>query len=232
MARDVDEMLARAGAVMARHGATPAAISAQGRRVGRAAGELGRRAVRALGAVGVTGAGLAGYGLAVGGVGTEVLIGSALALPTLAAGVMLLPTRREVPAPKFAELPLGRLGTEAEDWLVRRRAMLPRSVAPLVDRIAARLHEIGPQLAPLAAGDANAVDAKRLLGEHLPRLVDAYLAVPASARDGEPEAQLAGGLAIVAGELNRIGQALAAAKVQDLAVEGRFLEARYRGEGV
>jgi len=230
--RDVDEMLARANAVMARHGATPQAIAAQGRRVGRAAGELGRRAVRAVGAVGAAGVGALGYSLAVAPLGVETLMIGAPMTGLAALGLMMLPTRREVTAPRFAELPIGRLGAEAEDWLVRRRPLLPRAAGPMIDRIAARLHEIAPQLATLNAGDANAVDAKRLLSEHLPRLVDAYLAVPPSARVGEPEAQLTSGLGIVGGELDRIGAALAAAKVQDLAIEGRFLESRYRNEGV
>lgn len=232
MVRDVDDMLARANAVMARHGATPQAIAAQGRRVGRAAGELGRRAARAVGAIGAAGVGAIGYSVAVAPLGVEALMIAAPVTGLAALGLMLLPTRREVPAPKFVELPLGRLGVEAEDWLVRRRPVLPRTALSTIDRIAAQLHEIAPQLAPLNAGDETAADARRLLSEHLPRLVDAYLAVPASARTGEPEAQLKAGLDIVAGELDRIGRALAAAKVRDLAVEGRFLEAKYKNGGV
>jgi len=230
--RDVDEMLARANAVMARHGATPQAIAAQGRRVGRAAGELGRRAVRAAGAVGAVGVGALGYSLAVAPLGIEGLMIAAPVTGIAALGLMLLPTRREVPAPKFVELPIGRLGVEAEDWLVRRRPLLPRAAGPVVDRIAARLREIAPQLALLGAGDAAGLDTKRLLAEHLPRLVDAYFAVPASSRGGEPEAQLTSGLTIIATELDRIGMDLAAAKVQGLAIEERFLTARYRNEGV
>lgn len=229
---DPDAVVRRAEEVLARYGGSPAAIAAQKRRVGRAAGELGRRLGRSVAAMSATGIGLAGYGLAATGVvGIDLLIAGLFAVPAVGAGVMLLPTRRSVPPARMADAPLARLAPEAEDWLVRRRAELPRLAAPPIDAILSRLHDLGPQLAALKDGDAAAGEARRLVGQYLPRLVDAWAAVPPSARKGEPEVQLAAGLATVSDELARLSAGLAQAKLSDLAVEGRFLEARYRDTG-
>lgn len=234
MARDPEMMLQRAEEVLARYGGSREAIAAQKRRVGRAAGELGRRAGRAVAAMSATGAGIAGYGLIGAGiVGIDLLIAGMFALPAIGAGVMLLPTRRGAAKPaELARVPLARLAPEAEDWLLRRRPELPRAAGPPVDAILTRLHELAPQLAGIADASPEAGEARRLIGEHLPRLVDAWIAVPASQRAAtrEVETQLVGGLRIVADELGRLSGGLAAGKLRDLAVEGRFLETRYRDQ--
>lgn len=231
MASDIETALRRAEDVLQRYGGSREAIAAQRRRVGRAAGELGRRATRAVGAMSLTGVGLAGVGIAATGIAAiDLLIAGAFALPAIGAGVMLLPTRRAIAPAKMAQAPLARLAPEAEDWLVRRRPDLPRAACGPADAIVTRLHELAPQLAQLKDGDPEAGEARRLIGQHLPRLLDAWAAVPLSARAGDAEAQLAGGLKLVAEELGRLTSGLAKAKLDDLAVEGRFLEARYRDD--
>lgn len=237
MAIDTDSALRRAEEILARHGGSREAIAAQKRRVGRAAGELGRRAGRAVAAMSATGIGIAGYGLTVAGglmAVPELLIAGLFAVPAIGAGVLMLPTRRGTNPDRLGRTPLPRLAPEAEDWLLRRRPELPRAACAAADAILARLHELAPQLATLPPTSPEAGEAQRLIGEHLPRLVDAWIAVPPSQRAANPEveAQFVGGLRIVAGELGRISSDLARGRLSDLAVEGRFLEARYKeGEG-
>ena len=235
MARDPESALQRAEEVLARYGGTPQAIAAHKRRVGRAAGELGRRIGRSVAAMSATGAGIAGYGLIGAGiVGVDLLIAGLFAVPAIGAGVLMLPTRRAAKPDRLAEAPLARLAPEAEDWLLRRRAELPRATGSAIDAILTRLNELAPQLAALPAAAPEAGEARRLIGEHLPRLVDAWLAVPPSQRAATPdvEKQFVGGMRIVADELGRLSAGLAQGKLTDLAVEGRFLETRYKeGEG-
>ena len=233
MASDIDAVLARANAVFAAHDGFAGAARAGAAKAGRAAGELARRAVRAAGVAGAAGLGAIGYGVAVAPIGIEgLLIGVPLA-GAAALGAALLPVRRRAaaPTPKFAELPAARLGPVAREWLELKRAAFPRTAAPATQRILSRLGGLGPLWAVLPDTDPALADARRLLSDHLPRLVDAWQAVPAAARveNASVNAGLTDGLAVIADELDRLWAAQTADKVRDVAAEGRFLETRYGG---
>ena len=121
----------------------------------------------------------------------------------------------------------------AGDWLEAKRAGFPQAAAPATKRILDRLAGLAPLWAKLPENDAGLGEARRLLTEHLPRLVEAFARVPQAARAENPEVArgLVMGLAAVAEELDRMWAALTQESVRGVAVEGRFLETRY-GENV
>jgi hypothetical protein len=124
-------------------------------------------------------------------------------------------------------------------WLDRQRDALPRLAAPQVDAISAMLGTLETQLAQVPPADPVAQDLSRLLGKHLPELVERYTRVPADqrARTIDPEGRtlettLIDGLKVVEAELSRASDALAAADRDALMVQGKFLESRYNGEAL
>lgn len=226
----VARALASADDALARVDAVTEGLRDATRRAGRAAREAWVRATRAVGVLGVSGIGAGVYGAAVGGLGVEALLIGVPLAGAAAVGAALLPTRRRLPPlPKLAELPPARLVPVAREWFERRRATLPRAAAPVAARVLARLDAMAPLVAALPAGDPRVADLRRLLADHLPRLVEAYAAVPEAARaaDGAVGASVVTGLGAAVGELDRLWADLSGAKVRDLAVEGRFLEERY-----
>lgn len=229
----VEQTLRRAEEKLERYGGTREARAATARVARRTARDVGTRLKRSVAAMSVTGIGIAGVGFASAAIGgIDALIAAAIAVPAAGAIGALLPTRRAPEPARFTETPLARLASDAEEWLSRRRRDLPRAACAPADQVAGRLSEIQPGLAARAPGDADAVEARRLIADHLPRLVNAYLAVPTAHRAPEVERELVDGLGIIAGELARLSQSLAADKLVALKIEGRFLEARYKeGEG-
>ena len=79
-------------------------------------------------------------------------------------------------------LPLAELAARAEEGLLDRCPELPGRALGAADAILARLAELQPHLGELDPQSVLAGDARRLIGQHLPRLVDSYLELPASAR--------------------------------------------------
>lgn len=196
----------------------------------RQAQELARRFGRAAMVTGASGAGVLGYGLAVAPVGASGLIAAGAATIAAATAALLWPSRRRPEgAAALTMVGLGTLTQEAEDWLLRQRGQLPGRAAPAIDAILTRLHDIQPHLAALDPNAPLAGEARRLIGEHLPRLVDSYLGVPASARDANREiaVRLIDGLGIVAGELQRLCEEVGRDRLLSFETQGRFLETRY-----
>jgi hypothetical protein len=155
---------------------------------------------------------------------TAAVTGTAIA----AAAALLWPNRRApAPPPELADLRV--LADEREAWLVATRRDLPARAAPAIDSILTCLHE-QQQLYAEAGGSPAAGDARRLIGDHLPRLVDSYLAVPSSTRRASPDIdrRFIESLHLVAGEFQRIGQELSRDRLTSFEVEKRFLESRYK----
>ncbi|MGL4543613.1 MAG: hypothetical protein ACRCUI_14000, partial [Polymorphobacter sp.] len=95
-----------------------------------------------------------------------------------------------------------------------------------------------PQLAELPANDPVAADLNRLLGQHLPELVERYTKVPVAQRqapgvDGANiEKRLIDGLSVVDSELARVSEQLAEGDRNAFLIQGRFLESRYGSEDI
>jgi hypothetical protein len=176
------------------------------------------------------------WGLVAGGIGTSALLAVILAS---VIGAVLLTVYPRANAPEPAQMvaaPPAVLPVVAEQWLDRRRRELPALAAPQVDAIAARLATLEPQLATVAANDPVAADLNRLLGQHLPDLVERYTRVPEDQRrvagpDGASiETRLVDGLAVVDSELARVSEQLAAGDRDAFLIQGRFLESKYGGD--
>ncbi|WP_448586640.1 hypothetical protein [Thermaurantiacus sp.] len=125
------------------------------------------------------------------------------------------------------------LALKVEAWLDARRPALPAPARRELDRILHQLDALAPALGQIDPTRPEAVDARRLMADHLPRLIESFEAIPPSVRAREPEAarQLAAGLGIVADELGRISDRLAAERLDALETEGRFLESRWSRTG-
>ncbi|GGE10789.1 hypothetical protein GCM10011529_16490 [Polymorphobacter glacialis] len=213
-----------------------AAQRARSRRRQRTTAKFGKRVARA----GMTGAAiilaLILWGLIIGPVGTTVLVLAVLfgLFATMAAAISV----RDEPEPRnLGEAAPAALPAATDAWLDRRRRELPRLAAPQVDAISAKLATLETQLAAASPADPVAQDLQRLLGKHLPELVERYTRVPAEQRartlddDGRTiETTLIDGLKVVDAELARASDALAAADRDAMVVHGKFLESRYNGD--
>lgn len=209
---------------------------AKKRKARRAMEEAMRRARRAgLVFVGLVAA-LIVYSLAVAPIGFLTWI---VALPTALLFALLTlfwPSRRrremvDVRRP----LGLGALAARAEEGLLDRRAELPGRALPATDAILSRLHELQPHLERLDPASLPAGDARRLIGEHMPRLVDTYLELPASARSpgSESSRRFTESLDIVADELDQLLRRTSSDRQMSFDTQNRFIETRYReGHGL
>jgi hypothetical protein len=129
-------------------------------------------------------------------------------------------------------LPLDELARRAEEALMERCAELPARALPAADMIVDRLAHLQPCLAALDPNSLLAGDARRLIGQHLPRLVDAYLELPPPDRApvAESSQRLIKSLAIVADELgDLLGQA-SREKHLSFETQRRFIETRYKDD--
>jgi hypothetical protein len=214
-----------------RHLKSKAVREAEKRRQGRKNHEAWRRTKRAAAVTGASGGGILAYTLALAPLGTTALIVAGGATLAAAGAALAWPGRaaRET----FSREELERLPGEAEDWLLDRREALPEEADPLLDRILALLGDIQPRLGELGPNSALAWEARRLIGDHLPQLVDAWCELPATIRgeDAEAKARLMEGLTTLAGELLRLCREISRDTRMSLETRARFVESRYKDGG-
>ena len=229
-----DEVIARNDDRLRRVARGQAQRVALARRRQRSLHRAGVRAKRA-GAVALAViVGLIVWGWMVGGLGIGTFM-MAILLGGIAIIVAALTGGGEPALADVAEAPPAALPRATEVWLDRKRTQLPLLAAPAVDAIAARLAMLEPQLATVPAADPVAQDLNRLLGKHLPELVERYTRVPPDQRartiegDGRTlEASLVDGLGVIETELARASERLAQADRDAFVVQGKFLESRYQ----
>ena len=131
-----------------------------------------------------------------------------------------------------APLPLGELAARAEEGLLDRSQELPGRALPAADAIMTRLAELQPHLGTLDPQSMLAGDARRLIGQHLPRLVDSYLDLPPSARTpaSESSERFTESLGIVASELDTLLDQCCRDRHDGFETQRRFIESRYRND--
>jgi hypothetical protein len=233
---DADEIVARNDERLHRMNLADVARRGRARRRQMAAENAGRRLKRA-GLVGGTIIGsLLLWGLIIGPIGTTGLILAVLL--GLVGMVMAGVWNRNEPQPRdLAEASATAMPAATEAWLYRQR--LPAKASPQIDAIGALLATLETQLIRVPPTDPIAQDLARLLGKHLPDLVERYTRVPIEQRgrtidsDGNTiETTLIEGLKIVETELARASDALSAADRDAVLVQGKFLEKRYRDGGM
>lgn len=233
---DADEIVARNDERLHRMNLADVARRGRARRRQMAAENAGKRIKRAGFVGGAVVAVLLLWGLVIGPVGTTGLILAVLL--GLAGMVMAGVWNSNVPQPQdLAQASPAAMPAATEAWLYRQR--LPATAAPQIDAIGSLLATLETQLQRVPATDPIAQDLSRLLGKHLPELVERYTRVPADQRsrtidsDGRTiETTLTEGLQIVAAELARASDALAAADRDAVVVQGKFLEKRYGAGGM
>ena len=107
---------------------------------------------------------------------------------------------------------------------------LPTRALPAADAIVARLAELQPHLGRLEPHSLAAGDARRLICEHLPKLVDTYLELPPAMRGPQAESSLrfTESLNLVAEELDHLLETCCRDKQLSFDTQHRFIESRYR----
>lgn len=197
------------------------------------------KATMAVGAV-LIGAGIIG-GI-IGGIGFWGVMITALLVAAAAYVLMRFP---QMPMPTTESLKLTDLGTLAgktEIWLEAQRPALPAPAVSLMQDIGVRLDQLAPQLQTLDDNDPAAREVRKLVGEHLPELINGYKRIPDSLRHKEhagktPAQQLVDGLKTIDREIETMTGQISRGELDKLAVRGRYLEIRYdnateNGEGL
>ncbi len=120
--------------------------------------------------------------------------------------------------------------------LAANRAALPPVAAQRAQAIQAQLPLLESRLAELNPLDPLAQDARRLMGQHLPELIERYERVPRQyrgERDGEGKSideRLVASLDAAHGAIDDLSRQLSQADVAGFQTQGRFIETRYRDD--
>lgn len=229
--RSVQDMLARFDEVTARLDGHVPAIRRNVTRVGRRVGNIGI-------AIAVLIAATIGFGLFVGPIGLNGLFLVVAALLLVLIFFSVMPLDREPRRVKYSDqLPTKAVVQQLSGMLSRRRTALPAPAARRIDSISQQLPLLESRLAEMDVLDPLAQDARRLMGKHLPELIDRYEKVPAQyrgQRDGEGmtvDERLVASLDAANNALGEIGAKLSRADRDAFETQGRFIESRYRDGG-
>jgi hypothetical protein len=119
-----------------------------------------------------------------------------------------------------------------ELWLESQRRALPPPAVKLVDQIGLQLDSLGDQLIGLDQASPQAAEVRKLVGEHLPDMIDGYRRIPENLRHEErggatPAKQFIDGLQTISGEIDSVTRQLAAGALDNLAIKTRYLEYKY-----
>lgn len=232
-ARNSDRILAEARASLTQQ-------RAGGRRsIGRRAAEMKRKhqtakLTRLLVTIGAILVAAIVTGLIVDGIGITGLFVTVLAM---VAAFAVLTKYPRMPVPSLDALNTGDVRTmvgRTELWLEAQRPALPPPAVRLVDQIGVQLDALGAQLEGLKRDEPATQDVRRLVGEHLPGMVESYRKIPAHLRAEErggrnADQQLVDGLGKISKEIDEITRQLAAGDLDALAVTSRYLDYRYGG---
>jgi hypothetical protein len=235
MARSVDEVIERMDATFDRwDGRTREGMSMRRRYYGRAMGSVVKRVANIGMAIGALVVATIVFGLFQPiGITGLFLVG----LATLAILLIFSLWPAEPKRVAYSEqLPTGTVVRQLEAMLVRRRAALPAPAMQRADAIGAQLPLLESRLAEVDPLDPLAQDARRLMGKHLPELIDRYERIPPAYRhqaDGEgltADQRLVASLDAARQALGDIGERLVEGDRQAFETQGRFIESRYKDD--
>ncbi len=232
--RSVDQAIARFDDLVARlDGNTPAAGAATRRKFGGSASRLGRRVANIAMALGALIVATVAFGLFVAPIGWSGLF--ILSIVMLFVLIFFSVWPAEPKRVQYSdELPTKHLVRQLDGMLVAQRTALPPPAARRLDAISGQLPLLESRLAEVDALDPLAQDARRLMGKHLPELIERYQRVPAAyrhERDGDGltvDERLVAGLDAARHALDQIGAKLAREDLDAFATQGRFIESRYK----
>ncbi len=231
MAINFDKILGQTEDFLRRHIKPKHVVAAEKRRSQRKLAAAARRLRNTVGAAGASGAGVAAYIVIAPATATGLIVAGTAGV--LATGAALFWPRRS-PLERISREELLALVLEAEDWLLQQRATLPGRAIPPFDQILFRLNDLHPHLPALEPHGTLAWDLRRILTEHLPRLVQSYGGLTETVRQQDPELlpRFIEGLETVDGELVRICKEASSGHLLTFEVQEQFLEARYRDKGI
>ena len=232
----VDEAIARFDELVQRYeGGSPAARAALYRDVVSSTGAIARRlATVGMAIVALIVATIA-FGLFVGPIGLKGLFLVVLAMLAIMIFFSFRPIAREPKRVEYNEqLPARTVVRQLDRLLASRRRSLPAAAVRRTDAISSQLPLLENRLADTDPLDPLAQDARRLMGKHLPDLLDRYERVPAAyrqERDGEGltvDERLVRSLDAARQALDEIGSKLAQGDRDAFETQGRFIESRYK----
>ncbi len=175
-------------------------------------------------------------GLVIDGIGFAGLVVTFLAI---VGAIAVLGTYPRMKVPELGALNRGDVRTmvaRTELWLEAQRPALPAPAVNLIDQIGVQLDGLGLQLEGVDPAEPAVSEVRKLVGEHLPGMVESYRRIPASLRREQREGrnadqQLTDGLGKISAEIDAVTRQLAAGDLDALAVRGRFLDYKY-GDGL
>lgn|SRR5512139_261401 len=232
--RGVDEAIARFDELIARYdGSSPESVRAARRHYARNVASLGKR----IGNMGMAFAALIvatlAFGLFVGPIGWAGLFLVAVGILFITIFFSVWPT--EPKRVEYSEqLATKVIVQQLDSYLIRQRPALPAPAAQRLDAISAQLPLLEARLAQSDPLDPLAQDARRLMGKHLPELIDRYERIPSAyrkERDGEgktADERLVASLDAAGTALGEIGSKLAQDDLSAFETQGRFIESRYK----
>ncbi len=231
--RTVDDAIARFDAYAARlDGHRPTSPAARRHLKGSASSWGKSLASLAMIVAGIIAAFFA-YGLLVAPIGLGGLV--LLLLAIVSAVAIFVVGKRPVKEKPFSEtMPNSQIVQTLDNFLVRRRPALPAAAAMCVDSISQQLPLLEARLQEVNPLDPLAQDARRLMGRHLPELIELYERVPNQYRkevDGEGmtvDERLSASLEAADAALKEIGLKLAKQDLDAFETQGRFIESRYK----
>jgi hypothetical protein len=235
--RSVDQAIARFDEVMGRLDRGGGATAARRRVQSRSVTEMAQKLANIGMALGVLIAATIVFGLVVGPIGLTGLfvVGSLMFLAVILFSVW----PGDKPVVDYKEdMPNKAVVQRLDSLLVRKRTALPAPAARRIDAISQQLPLLESRLAETEILDPLAQDARRLMGRHLPELIERYERVPPAyraERDGEGltvDERLVQGLDAAKSALDDLGRKLAHEDLTAFETQGRFIESRYKdGEG-
>jgi hypothetical protein len=175
-------------------------------------------------------------GIAIDGIG---FTGIMVAFCAVVAATFLFSNYPKVRVPKRSDLNTGdvrQMVARTELWLESQRHALPAPAVTLVDHIGVQLDALGLQLESIEPLHPAAVETRKLVGETLPGMIDAYRKIPAHLRSEQrsgatPDEQLVDSLSKISQEIDSVTRQLADGALDDLAIRTRYLDYRYGAAG-
>jgi len=233
--RSADQAIARFDEVMNRIDRTSVSRAASDRVMSRSLRSWGRRALNIGVALFLLMVATVVAGLVVDGIGlTGLFVVSVLTVLILVFFSVWPSEPKELKLDE--KMPNRAVVQQLDSYLVRNRRALPPPAASRIDAISAQLPLLESKLGEVDPLDPLAQDARRLMGKHLPELIERYERVPAQYRhepDGEGltvDQRLVAGLDAANAALGDIGSKLARQDRDAFDTHGRFIESRYRDD--
>lgn len=232
--RSIDDAIARFDEYSARlDGHVPAARAARRRQLGRSAATMGRRIANIGMAVAALIVATLFFGLFISPIGWSGLFVVAVAILFVLIFFSVWP-QEKAERPFDDKMPNRQVVQTFDSFLSRRRAALPASAAQRLDAISAQLPLLESRLGEADMLDPLAQDARRLMGRHVPELIERYERVPPAyrhERDGEGltvDERLTASLDAAREALGDLGRKLAREDMDAFETQGRFIESRYK----